>query len=384
MASHLGHVLVVRWLLKYTIYTGVFDVEYFQKFMWTPNGMNKTALDVAFEEGHVEVAKLLLENSLQRLVSKRNNEGKLLVSMLCNPEHDNIILDTFEKATNAVMHPLAIKSITIHEEEDPRQGSPQAYINSIMLSRIHNHTKIRLGSLWKSLIKKFLSLQILSTTSMKPDLPCCGKKCETKSFEGPQGKTALHAAAISGSKECIKYLLREEIDQKIRDEHGWTPLRYAVHHNNASATAELVNADPSIVNEIMKEDGINTFAVHIAASRGYCETLKVLMSHCPGCSELVDGKGKNIFHVAVENKKTEVIELIYRDESYTSLVNEKDKDGNTPMHLLMASDLEMMEVAIDYRVNINAMNNEKRTPLDMASSSEKRKRLLEVYIFILD
>ncbi|PWA58208.1 ankyrin repeat-containing protein [Artemisia annua] len=149
--------------------------------------------------------------------------------------------------------------------------------------------------------------------------------------------------------ECIKYLLREEIDQKIRDEHGWTPLRYAVHHNNASATAELVDADPSIVNQIMKEDGINTFAVHIAASQGYCETLKVLMTHCPGCSELVDEKGKNILHVAVENKKTEVIELIYQDESYTSLVNEKDKDGNTPMHLLMVSDLEMMEVAIDYR-----------------------------------
>ncbi|GJZ25348.1 ankyrin repeat-containing protein [Tanacetum coccineum] len=35
------------------------------------------------------------------------------------------------------------------------------------------------------------------------------------------------------------------------------------------------------------------------------------------------------------------------------------------------------KVAVDYRVNINVMNNEKLTPLDMASSSEKRKILLE-------
>ncbi|PWA78081.1 ankyrin repeat-containing protein [Artemisia annua] len=246
-----------------------------------------------------------------------------------------------------------------------------------------------------------------------------------QTFEGPKGKTALHAAAISGSKglgvfgsgvlctvgvgvsgvcvnvvfgtgkisssngkspklECITYLLKEGTDQHKRDKQGWTPLQYAVHHNNPLVSSELVDADPSIVYEIIKEDDINTSVVHIAAKRGYCETVKVLMNQCPGCSELLDEKGKNILHVAVENKQSEVIKFIYGDISYTSLVNKKDNDGNTPIHLLMASDLEMMEVAMDYRVNINAMNYEKLTPLDMASSNEKRKRLLEVHIFMLN
>nr|GEU62915.1 ribonuclease H-like domain-containing protein [Tanacetum cinerariifolium] len=124
---------------------------------------------------------------------------------------------------------------------------------------------------------------------------------------------------------------------------------------------------------------------NLIASHGYVweagtvkkDNCKVLMTHCPGCSELLDEKGKNIFHVAVENKQTEVIKFIYGDISYTSLVNQKDNDGNTPIHLLMASDLEMMEVAMDYRVNINVMNNEKLTPLGMTSSTKKRKRLLK-------
>ncbi|PWA49732.1 ankyrin repeat-containing protein [Artemisia annua] len=198
-----------------------------------------------------------------------------------------------------------------------------------------------------------------------------------QTFEGPKGKTALHAAAISGSKECITYLLKEGTDQRKRDKQGWTPLQYAVDHNNPLVSSELVDADPSIVYEMIKEGDINTSVVHIAASRGYCQTVKALMTQCPGCSEILDENGKNIFHVAVENKQTEVIKFIYGDMSYTSLVNQKDNDGNTPIHLLMASDLEMMEVAMDYRVNINAMNNKKVTPLDMASSNGKRKRLLE-------
>lgn len=125
MASRMGHVSVVRGLLKYG--KTAFGVEYVQKFMWTPNRKNETAFDVAVENGHVEVAKLLLENvSLDFLVSKRNNDGKLLVSMLCNPEHDKFILDALDNAANAVMHPLAITSITIHEE-GLRQGTNSIY-----------------------------------------------------------------------------------------------------------------------------------------------------------------------------------------------------------------------------------------------------------------
>ncbi|PWA65761.1 ankyrin repeat-containing protein [Artemisia annua] len=466
----------------------------FQEFLWLCNKLNETALDVAIKEGHVEVAKLLLENaSLECLISKRNHEGKLPVSMLADHEHDMFIWSTLEKATTtSAVDPPASTLIWIGEENSKQDT--EVYIVSIMdpksYPRSHKHElrdsleKLDQGTLeltpnkntilhlvsqigdieyahdilvkHPSLVKhrnsegetaayvaareghvdilaiiisylktkndnieSFLVRSKDKDTALHiavqnhhvgvvfwlikeiPQLVNLINDCnespiylaaergyyhtlknmlnegETRTFDGPRGKTALHAAAISGSKECIRYLLDEEIDQHKRDEQDYTPLQYAVNHNNKSAISELVDADPSIVYEIIKEDGINTSVVHIAASRGYCETLKFLMSQCPECSKLLDEKGKNIFHIAVENMQAEVIEFISGDKSYTSLVNQKDKEGNTPVHLLMASDLEMMEVAIDYRVNINTMNNEKLTPLDMASSSEKRKKLLE-------
>nr|GEU83786.1 ankyrin repeat-containing protein [Tanacetum cinerariifolium] len=435
----------------------------FQEFLWLRNKLNETALDVAIKQGHVEVAKLLLENaSWECLISKRNHEGKLLVSMLADHEHDMFILSILEKArTAAVVQPASTLMWILNQDSKLDQGEVEltpnkntilhlvshngdikyahdilvkhpslvyrrnsegetpAYVaareghvdilaiiisylrkknditESLLVRSIDKHTALHIAIqnhhvgvvFW--LIKEIPQLVNLINDFNECPIYLAAERGYhhilnlmlnnggKQTFEGPKGKTALHAAAISGSKECTAYLLKKGTDQHKRDKQGWTPLQYAVDHNNPLVSAELVDADPSILYEKIKEGGINTSVVHIAASRGYCETVKVLMTHCPGCSELLDEKGNNIFHVAVENKQTEVIKFIYGDISYTRLVNQKDKDGNTPIHLLMASDLEMMEVAMDYRVNINVMNNEKLTPLDMASSSEKRKKLLE-------
>ncbi|GJZ73482.1 ankyrin repeat-containing protein [Tanacetum coccineum] len=464
----------------------------FQEFLWLRNKLNETALDVAVKKGHVEVAKLLLENaSLECLISKRNHEGKLPVSMLADHEHDMFILEKATTAastliwigadnlnldskvyTDSIMDRKSYPQSHKHELRDSlekldqgeveltpnkntilhlvshngdikyahdilvkhpslvyrcnSEGETPAYVaareghvdilaiitsylrtkndntESLLVRSIDKHTALHIAIqnhhvgvvFW--LIKEIPQLVNLINDFNECPIYLAAERGYhhilnlmlnnggKQTFEGPKGKTALHAAAISGSRECTAYLLKEGTNQHKRDKQGWTPLQYAVDHNNPLVSSELVDADPSILYEIIKEGDINTSVVHIAASRGYCETVKVLMTQCPGCSELLDEKGKNIFHVAVENKQTEVIKFIYGDISYTSLVNQKDNDGNTPIHLLLASDLEMMEVAMDYRVNINVMNNEKLTPLDMASSSEKRKKLLEVHIFILD
>ncbi|KAI3745115.1 hypothetical protein L1987_58217 [Smallanthus sonchifolius] len=105
--------------------------------------------------------------------------------------------------------------------------------------------------------------------------------------------------------------------------------------------------------------------------------MEVLMNLCPGCSDFIDKEGRNILHVAVENKKNKSIEFIFQDESFTNLINQKDKNGNTPIHLFVASDFEKMEMLMDSRVNINARNNEKLTPLDIISSYDQRERLIK-------
>lgn len=169
----------------------------------------------------------------------------------------------------------------------------------------------------------------------------------------------------------------------IRDNQSRTPLHYAVQRNNLSATTELLEKDPSLGYEIITDDGIRSSLVHIASSQGQCETMQVLISKCPGCTDLTNSKGRNILHVAIENKNIEVIEYIFQDESLTYLINQKDNEGNTPVHLCMASELDIIEKVMDPRVDINVLNKEGNTPLDVASSNEKRQMLLQVKFILL-
>ena len=175
----------------------------------------------------------------------------------------------------------------------------------------------------------------------------------------------------------IQHLLSTNVDLlNVKDMDGKTAWDYAFYHNNFDALRMILSKDVSFGYQIITEDG--KAAIHIAACLGNRKTIGILISRCPGCFELVDSKGRNILHLAVENKKQEVIEFIFDNESLTSLINQKDNDGNTPIHLLMASDIEKVELVMDYRVNINLLNNDKRTPLDMASSQEKKEKLLKV------
>ncbi|XP_071700660.1 uncharacterized protein [Rutidosis leptorrhynchoides] len=105
--------------------------------------------------------------------------------------------------------------------------------------------------------------------------------------------------------------------------------------------------------------------------------MKILVSKCPGCLEITYGNGRNILHFAIENKKLEVVKFMFSCELFTSLINKRDGDGNTPIHLFMKSNCEMIEIILDSRVNMNTLNNENRSPLDVSSSEEKRERLLK-------
>lgn len=81
------------------LHTGETGQVEVQNFLWLRNELNQTALQVAVENDHVDVAKVLLENaSLECLMSERDQYGKVPISMLCDPEHDEFIISILEAA----------------------------------------------------------------------------------------------------------------------------------------------------------------------------------------------------------------------------------------------------------------------------------------------
>ncbi|VAH45182.1 unnamed protein product [Triticum turgidum subsp. durum] len=155
------------------------------------------------------------------------------------------------------------------------------------------------------------------------------------SFSGPEGRTALHAAAAS-SREMAEAILSwgpEGPTLLTRvDSSGSTPLHFAVLYGRLDVVVLFLDGHASLGLASIS-DGNGSFPLHIAAMVGRARIMEELIHRIPDCYEMVDGKGRNILHCAVEHCRVTVVRHICRNDMFSMLWNATDSGGNTPLHL---------------------------------------------------
>ncbi|KAK9221556.1 hypothetical protein WN944_009983 [Citrus x changshan-huyou] len=122
------------------------------------------------------------------------------------------------------------------------------------------------------------------------------------SHEGPNGKTALHAAAMEFrfADAALRKLLEEKKNMiKETDQYGWTPIHYAAYYGNYEMVNFLLEIDQSASNIANKDRKMT--ALHLAVGQGHARTVETILSLSPDCYELVDNKGWNFLHYAMIN-----------------------------------------------------------------------------------
>ncbi|KAG5554512.1 hypothetical protein RHGRI_012156 [Rhododendron griersonianum] len=237
-------------------------------------------------------------------------------------------------------------------------------------------------------------------------------------YSGPGGRTALHAAALHDSTgQSTKKLLEWKKDLiNQADGYGWMPLHYAAYNRNAKGVKELLAIDQSVVyittankddqdaaatsngnengvRELLatnisgayitttNKDSLDT-ALHIAAACGHVDVMEELLSYNPDCWEMVNSIGQNVLHIAVDMNRDSVIGFILRNYSWVGqLINQKDYEGNTPLHLLIASDCNggyrgrHGRLWTHQRADHHAFNGKNMTPVDLVWSNLMEERM---------
>ncbi|KAH9682284.1 ANK REP REGION domain-containing protein [Citrus sinensis] len=164
------------------------------------------------------------------------------------------------------------------------------------------------------------------------------EKCPLAAHEGPNGKTALHAAVCSGSRGVPKLLL--DVDEKKsltreRDRRGWTPLHYAAYLNRYFISKCLLEADKSAA--LIADKDRKMTALHLAAGQGNIWMVQEIIERCPECCELVDDRGWNVLHFAMVSFSIRQLKYLLNEcPVFRNLIFEKDEKGNTPFHVLAA------------------------------------------------
>ncbi|PSS33807.1 Protein ACCELERATED CELL DEATH like [Actinidia chinensis var. chinensis] len=146
---------------------------------------------------------------------------------------------------------------------------------------------------------------------------------------------------------------------------------------------ELLNADKDIAYQIAEEDGKKT-ALHLAVLHGKVEAMEELLSHCPDCWEMVNDRGQNILHIAIEWGISNAVQYILKRRWVGNLLNQKDNEGNTPLHMFAVSDCNTPDLIHHPLADRGAFNKENLTPRDKATSVDSFRLYEEVIIGVLD
>lgn len=96
--------------------------------------------------------------------------------------------------------------------------------------------------------------------------------------------------------------------------------------------------------------------------------IQEMLKHCPDSRDLLTLQGQNILHVTAKSGRAKAFSGMLKMQELVNLENEKDFDGNTPLHIATINGHAKIVSTLtwDVRVSLNLRNNEGLTPLDIA------------------
>ncbi|KAJ3705212.1 hypothetical protein LUZ61_008917 [Rhynchospora tenuis] len=191
------------------------------------------------------------------------------------------------------------------------------------------------------------------------------------SCTGPKGQTALHAAVLEHTGITHELLAWNKTLATAADDTGSTPLHYAASVGNlATVKLLLQNENPAAFME--DKDGL--FPIHIAAKCGRALVIKEMIEKCPDSDELLDKEGRNFLHLAIVSGKGNIIGHICQNNTFLRMLNARDYQGNTPLHLAAErGEYRFVRYLISMKtVYSSIMNRNCLTPVDLAIKNRDR------------
>ncbi|KAJ6876738.1 hypothetical protein NC651_029672 [Populus alba x Populus x berolinensis] len=192
--------------------------------------------------------------------------------------------------------------------------------------------------------------------------------------------TPLHVAALLGHAQFAMVAMQncpglaDELNQQ-----GFSPIHLASAKGHWEIVRDMLVRRPDLA---LIKDGDGKNPLHTAATTGRVRVLREVFS-IESAQELTP-MGENALHVAVKHNQYKALEtliqLAYQKQVGDELVNAKDEDGNTVLHLACAAkNSKIVKLLVSDRANVevNAVNSEGLTALDISVTSMAGSKELE-------
>lgn len=178
----------------------------------------------------------------------------------------------------------------------------------------------------------------------------------------------LHWACSGGHDVVVDYLLNVcNVPVDDADDSGWTPLIIAssAGHENIVKTLLQCDADPN------KTTSTGQTALHYAASRNRFKIAEMLLS-CNCDIDVADSTTlATPLHRAASKGNLKIVRLLTENKCKLDKV---DIEGNTALHLACEEErTEVAELLSQCGASLTLLNKEKKSPIDVAPPYLKRR-----------
>ncbi|XP_042521189.1 ankyrin repeat-containing protein BDA1-like [Macadamia integrifolia] len=194
-------------------------------------------------------------------------------------------------------------------------------------------------------------------------------------------ETPLHIAAMLGHVEFAREILRRKPELATElDSESSSPLHLASTKGNLEMVKELLRINPDVCC-ITDHDGRTP--LHLAAIKGRIDVMKELIQARPKVIHVrVFDRGESILHLCVKYNRLESLKLILESatDQELELLNSKDDDGNTALHLAAAKkQTKGIELLLAKNgVEVNALNESGLTALDILAQSPRDMKDMDI------
>jgi ankyrin repeat protein len=252
----------------------------------TQDERGMTPFVIAARNGHVGVARLLLEHMAEGDVNARDNYGRTVLFHAATFGREDMVAFLLSKGANATIQP--------NEGWGPplEEAMAEGHVGVVRLLLEHME----------------------------------GQDIDTRSS---QGKTGFYYAASNGHEDMVAFLLSKGANATIQDDEGRTPLMQASIEGHMEVARLLL--------EHMGGQGLNTTdnegrtALHYAAYEGYDEAVSLLLAKGAD-PNITDLDGSTALACACAASRWTVVLLLATHMGRQALET-RDSEGRTPLYL---------------------------------------------------
>lgn len=175
-------------------------------------------------------------------------------------------------------------------------------------------------------------------------------------FNGQMFKILIYSI---GSVDCVQLLLRNGAQLNAGIEIR-SALHYAVESNALKCVQTLLQygASPNTP-QVYTETPL-----HIAATLGFEECMKLLLEHGADVRSLVGKRKLTALHLAVEEDYTECVRLLLNAGAN---IDARNADNQTPLHIAcLSQSIETVDLLVSRKADVHAIYKDGRTTLHAA------------------